>query len=211
MIKTSNFSGATTVWLFKMAWRDGKASLKKLVLFMASIVLGIAAVVCIQSFSTNLKSNIAEQSKALMGSDFKIDSNKAPNEVVMAIMDSLGGFDAREINFPSMAAFPSKEGSKFVQVRGIEGGFPFYGALETEPVSAAQTYQTQRSALVDATVMLQLGLKVGDSIKIGAVTLPIAGALKSAPGTNSLFSNVAPPVIMPFEFIESSGLVQTGS
>ena len=211
MIKTSNFSGATTVWLFKMAWRDGKASLKKLVLFMASIVLGIAAVVCIQSFSTNLKSNIAEQSKALMGSDFKIDSNKAPNEVVMAIMDSLGGFDAREINFPSMAAFPSKEGSKFVQVRGIEGGFPFYGALETEPVSAAQTYQTQRSALVDATVMLQLGLKVGDSIKIGAVTLPIAGALKSAPGTNSLFSSVAPPVIMPFEFIETSGLVQTGS
>lgn len=211
MNQPKKFSGAAAVWLLKMAWRDGKASLKKLGLFMASIVLGIAAVVSIQSFSDNLKSNIALQSKALMGSDFKIDSNKAPNEVVVSIMDSLGGYNAREINFPSMAAFPNKEGSKLVQVRGIEGGFPFYGELETEPAIAAQNYQSTQSALVDATVMLQLNLKVGDSIKIGAVTLPIAGALKSAPGTNSLFSTVAPPVVIPFQFIEASGLVQTGS
>jgi putative ABC transport system permease protein len=64
---------------------------------------------------------------------------------------------------------------------------------------------------VDATVMLQLNLKVGDSIKIGAVTLPISGALKSVPGSNAVFSTVAPPVVIPFEFIEASGLVQTGS
>lgn len=211
MRSQTKLSTVTTFWLFKMAWRDGKASFNKLGLFMASIVLGIAAVVSIQSFSENLKSNIAVQSKSLMGSDFKIDSNKAPNEVVMAIIDSLGGFDAREINFPSMAAFPNKEGTKFVQVRGIDGGFPFYGELETEPKSAAYSYQLNKSALVDATVMLQLNLKVGDSIKIGAVTLPISGALKSAPGSNSLFSTVAPPVIIPFEFIEASGLVQTGS
>ena len=36
-------------WLLKMAWRDSKASGKRLMLFMASIVLGIAAVVSIQS------------------------------------------------------------------------------------------------------------------------------------------------------------------
>ncbi|MFT6935188.1 MAG: putative ABC transport system permease protein, partial [Maribacter sp.] len=29
-------------WLLKMAWRDGKASGKRLLLFMASIILGIA-------------------------------------------------------------------------------------------------------------------------------------------------------------------------
>lgn len=211
MRSQTKLSTATTFWLFKMAWRDGKASFNKLGLFMASIVLGIAAVVSIQSFSENLKSNIAVQSKSLMGSDFKIDSNKAPNEVVMTIMDSLGGYDAREINFPSMAAFPNKEGTKLVQVRGIEGGFPFYGELETEPVNAAKTYQSNQSALVDATVMLQLNLKVGDSIKIGAISLPIAGALKSVPGSNAVFSTVAPPVVIPFEFIEASGLVQTGS
>ncbi|WP_282018486.1 ABC transporter permease [Salegentibacter mishustinae] len=198
-------------WLFKMAWRDGKASGKKLTLFMASIVLGIAAVVSIQSFGENLKDNISLQSKALMGADYKIDSDKLPNERVMQIMDSLGGAEAQEIKFASMAAFPQSEATKLMQVRGIEGGFPFYGELETQPKNAAKKYQKDGAALVDATVMLQLGIKPGDSIKIGKVTLPIAGALNKVPGSTAIFSSVAPPVLIPYKFIEESGLVQTGS
>ena len=82
---------------------------------MASIVLGIAAVVSIQSFGETLKDNIALQSKSLMGADFKIDSNNPPNEEVLRIMDSLGGYDGREINFPSMVAFPKNEMPSLVQ------------------------------------------------------------------------------------------------
>lgn len=198
-------------WLFKMAWRDGKSSGKKLTLFMASIVLGIAAVVSIQSFGETLKDNISSESKALMGADFKIDSDDPPNERVMQIMDSLGGAEAREIKFASMAAFPENQATKLMQVRGIEGGFPFYGELETEPAAAAKSYQNEGGALVDATVMLQLGIQPGDSIKIGKVTLPISGKLKSVPGSTAIFSSVAPPVLIPYRFIEASGLVQTGS
>lgn len=198
-------------WLFKMAWRDGKASARKLTLFMASIVLGIAAVVSIQSFGENLKDNIALQSKALMGADFKIDSDKEPNERVLEIIDSLGGADAREIAFPSMAAFPRTGATKFVQIRGIEGGFPFYGELETDPAEAATQYQTRGAALVDATVMLQLNLKPGDSIKIGDITLPVAGSLIAVPGSTAIFSSVAPPVLIPYRLIEETNLVQTGS
>ncbi|WP_232731971.1 ABC transporter permease [Confluentibacter lentus] len=211
MVEKTNVSKAGLVWLLKMAWRDGKSSWKKLMLFMASIVLGIAALVSIQSFSDNLKRNIASQSKSLMGSDFKIDSDKAPSDSLLVIMDSLGGFDSREISFASMVAFPNQEGSKLAQVRGIEGDFPFYGAMETEPVLAATTYQEQRTALVDATLMLQFGLKPGDTIKIGNATLPIGGALKSVAGSNSLSSSIAPPVVIPYSYIEASGLVQTGS
>lgn len=198
-------------WLFKMAWRDGKASGRKLTLFMASIVLGIAAVVSIQSFGDNLKDNIAQESKALMGADFKIDSDNSPNERVEQIMDSLGGYQAREISFASMAAFPQSESSKLMQVRGIEGDFPFYGEIETEPLEASKAYQKKAGALVDVTAMLQLNIKIGDSIKIGKVTLPIIGKLKSLPGSTAVFSSVAPPVVIPYAFIKESGLVQTGS
>ena len=206
-----NIQKAGFGWLLKMAWRDGKTSWKKLTLFMASIVLGIAALVSIQSFSVNLKHNIALQSKSLMGSDFKIDSDKPPKENVITIMDSLGGYDAREISFASMVSFPEKEGSKLAQVRGIEGGFPFYGAMETAPEQATTTYQEQGTALVDATLMLQFGLNVGDTIKIGNASLPIGGALKSIPGSNSFSMSIAPPVVIPYSYIETSGLVQTGS
>ncbi len=212
MKKIGDNSGKTNInWLLKMAWRDGKASGKRLVLFMASIVLGIAAVVSIQSFSENLKENIGLQSKALMGADFIIDSNQPPNEKVMQIIDSLGGADAKSVGFPSMAVFPKQGNTKLVNVKGMEGNYPFYGELETDPVSAASEYQKAGGALVDATLMLQFGLRPGDSISIGKVSLPIAGTLISAPGSTGVSASVAPPVLIPYRFIEDTGLVQTGS
>jgi len=207
----SNFSKAGFGWLLKMAWRDGKASGRKLALFMASIVLGIAAVVSIQSFGENLKNNISLQSKSLMGADYRIDTNKPPNEKILGIIDSLGGANSQEISFASMAAFPKTGAAKLVQVRGIEGGFPFYGDLVTEPAKAAGKYQEEGAALVDATLMLQLGIQPGDSIKVGTSTLPISGALNSIPGSAAIFSSIAPTVIIPYRFITETGLVQQGS
>ncbi|WP_295181276.1 ABC transporter permease, partial [uncultured Christiangramia sp.] len=208
---SSKRSSAGFPWLMKMALRDGKASSRKLFLFIASIVLGIAAVVSIQSFSANLKCNISLQSKSLMGADYIIDSDKLPTEKVYGIIDSLGGAEAREISFASMASFPEKNGTKLMQVRGIEGGFPFYGEIETTPAHAAKNFKEFDVALVDATVMLQLGLKVGDVVKIGNTSLEIGGALNNVPGSSSVFSSIAPPLLVPFSAIEKSGLVQTGS
>ena len=198
-------------WLLKMAWRDGKASGKRLLLFMASIILGIAAVVSIQSFSENLQDNIALQSKSLMGADFIIDSSQLPNERVQSIIDSLGGSDAKEVSFASMAAFPKVDASKLVSVRGITQKFPFYGDLETEPKSAAENYYANKSALVDGTLMMQYGLYVGDSVKIGESTFAIEGILKSVPGSSAISASVAPTVVLPYEQIDGTGLLQVGS
>ncbi|MGF1638591.1 MAG: ABC transporter permease [Cyclobacteriaceae bacterium] len=207
----SQVQKAGFTWLIKMAWRDAKASKRKLSLFVASIVLGIAAVVSIQSFGDTLKANIAQQSKALMGADFKIKSNKPPNEIILGIIDSIGGAEAQEINFASMVAFPKNESTRLMQVRGLEEAYPIYGQLETEPAAAAADYQTQLAALVDATVMLQFGLEPGDSLKVGNLNLKIAGAIKSIPGSNAIFSSVAPPLILPNALIKETGLIQTGS
>ena len=198
-------------WLCKMAWRDFKASAGKLSLFMLSIVLGIAAIVSIQSFGETLKTNIALQSKSLMGADFKIDSDNELTQDAQQIVDSLGGADAREIAFSSMALFTKNQSTKLMQVRGISNGFPFYGKIETTPAEAATVFNVKKGALVDATVLLQLNITPGDSIKIGAVTLPVLGALNALPGSNAVFSAIAPPVIIPYEVIEETGLVQVGS
>ena len=197
-------------WLLKMAWRDGKASLTRLMLFMASIILGIAAVVSIQLFSDNLKDNIKKQSKSLMGADFIIDSKQKPSEKVQKIIDSLGA-NAFEVNFVSMAAFPKNEGTKLVKVRALEGAFPFYGSLTTVPENAGKSYQELGGALVDATLLLQYDLNPGDSIKLGNVTFPIIGALKSIPGSTAISSSVAPQVLIPFRFLEQTNLLQLGS
>lgn len=197
-------------WLLKMAWRDGKASISRLMLFMASIILGIAAVVSIQLFSANLKDNIKKQSKSLMGADFIIDSRNKPSKKVQAIIDSLQPA-ANEVNFVSMAAFPKNDGTKLVKVRAIKGNFPFYGKLATAPLTAAAQYQEQGGALVDATLLLQYNLKPGDSIKLGKVIFPITGSLKSIPGTTAISSSIAPTVLIPYRFLEQTQLIQLGS
>ena len=197
-------------WLFKMAWRDAKASKVRLLLFMSSIVLGIAAVVSIQLFSANLKDNIQKQSKALMGADYIIDSRGVPTERAQTIIDSLKP-DASEINFVSMIAFPKNGGTKLAEVRGLEGNFPFYGSMDTQPDAAAKSYQEKGGALVDATLMLQFDVKTGDSIKIGELTLPIAGKLNSIPGSTAISTSVAPPVLIPKRFIDETELLKFGS
>lgn len=193
-----------------MAWRDAKASRVRLLLFMASIILGIAAVVSIQLFSENLKDNLQRQSKALMGADFIIDSRQLPSERAQSIIDSLGP-DASEVNFLSMIAFPKNGGTKLVRVRGMEGNFPFYGSIDTQPISAASKYQEAGGALVDVTLMLQLDVKPGDSIKIGEITLPILGALKAIPGSTAISTSLAPTVVIPYRYIDNTELLQFGS
>ncbi|MFB9057796.1 ABC transporter permease [Mariniflexile ostreae] len=193
-----------------MAWRDAKASKGRLLLFMSSIILGIAAVVSIQLFSTNLKENIQRQSKSLMGADFIIDSKQVPTARAQAIIDSLKP-GASEVNFVSMVVFPKQGGTKLVKVRGLEGNFPFYGKIDAVPASAANRYQESGGALVDAALLLQFNAKVGDSIQIGKLTLPIAGALKSIPGSSTFSSSVAPPVVIPYRFVAATALLQFGS
>jgi len=197
-------------WLFNMAWRDAKASSKRLALFMASIILGISAVVSIQLFSESLTQNIQDQSKTMMGADYRIDSRQLPSENVQNYIDSLQPA-AVEINFSSMVAFSKTGDSKLVKVRGIQGDFPLYGSLETEPAAAALSYQTEGGALVDATLMLQYNVQVGDSITLGAVTIPILGILKSMPGASDIATSIAPTILIPYRYIEKTALLQFGS
>ena len=198
-------------WLFRMAWRDGRRSLRRLLLFMSSIVLGIAALVAIQNFGLTLESTLAGQSRELMGADFLVDMETEPDSVLRDSISQIPGVVRREVNFVSMLSFPDRVGSRLVRIRGMQAGYPFYGELETEPVAAAANYHRERAALVDATVMTQYKLKPGDSVNIGSITLPIGGTIVSAPGNTAVTTRVAPAIWIPFDVVPETGLIQTGS
>ncbi|MEO0875693.1 MAG: hypothetical protein AAFY48_13930, partial [Bacteroidota bacterium] len=65
-------------WAFirRLAWRDSRKNRGRLVLFMSSIILGIAALVAINSFNYNLQSDIDEQAASLLGADLVISGNR---------------------------------------------------------------------------------------------------------------------------------------
>jgi len=201
-------------WLWRMALRDSRKSRSRLFLFTSSIVLGIAALVAINSFSENIQKDIDNQAKELLGADLVIRSNQAIADSAKLLIDSIGKIairKARESNFASMVFFPKSSGTRLVQVRALEGDFPFYGEIVTLPSQAGRTFKNAQKALVDHTLLLQFDAKIGDSIKIGKVTFSIEGDLQRVPGQSGIVATVAPPVYIPFQFLEQTGLIQKGS
>jgi putative ABC transport system permease protein len=199
-------------WLFKMAWRDSRHNKSRLFLFISSIVLGIAALVAVYSFKDNLQHDIDEQAKTLTGADLIIEGRKAPDKKTAAMLQKLGDEQAAERSFPSMIYFLKNQGSRLVQIRALEGNYPFYGEIETSPAAAAKTFrQGGRKALVDKTLLLQFNARTGDSIKVGELHFVIAGVLNKAPGQTGISSSVAPVVYIPLTYLQQTGLTEIGS
>lgn len=207
-IEGSNYSKG---WLWKMAWRDSRRSRTRLVLFTSSIVLGIAALVSINSFRDNLLNDINDQAKELLGADLRISSTIEVRQDILSPFDSLFTEGSRETYFASMIYFPRTDGTRLVQVRALEGNYPFYGTIETDPIEAADEFRDDRFALVDATLMLQYEVEVGDSVKVGNLSFKIAGKLRKVPGQSGLSATVAPVVYIPHQYLEETGLIQKGS
>ncbi|MBE7178337.1 MAG: ABC transporter permease, partial [Mucilaginibacter polytrichastri] len=182
--------------------------------FIASIVSGIAALVAIYSFGNNLNTDIDKQAATLIGADMAVFSNKPASDGGQKLFDNLKKKSvsvSEERSFASMIYFPKSQGTRLVQVRALGGSFPWYGELETQPVSAAKIFRRGREALVDKTLMLQYKAKVGDSVSIGKVNFRIAGILNKAPGQTGFASTIAPAVFIPIQYLEQTGLMQKGS
>jgi putative ABC transport system permease protein len=198
-------------WVLLMALRDSRRNLSRLFLFVSSIILGIAVLVSVFSLSENAMKDIDEQAKTLLGADLAVETGSLPDAATQSFLDSLGNDRASERNFTSMVYFMKAEGSRLVQVRAVNGNFPFYGVLETKPEFAAKTFSIGQNALVDQTLMLQYNAKVGDSIQVGLLHFQIAGMLKKAPGSTGISATVAPPVYIPLRYLKQAGLERRGS
>lgn len=197
--------------LLKIAIRDSRKDRSKLFLFMSSIILGVAALVAINSFNYNLVSDIDNQAKTLLGADLVINGNKPVSAEFQIILDSIQGETASEIELLSMSYLPEINQSQFVRIKALEGPFPFYGSLLTEPVSAKEEFRNERTALLDESMMLQYNLNRGDSIRIGKQYFMIGGALKNAFGGGDIGSGFAPNVYIGKKFLEETELIQPGS
>ena len=74
-----------------MAWRDGRSSRRHLFLFLASMIVGIAAMVAIESFRSSLRGAVDQQALTLLGADLQVSGNEAFGDSLEAVIDSVGG------------------------------------------------------------------------------------------------------------------------
>src|SRR5437868_15290848 len=92
--------------LLGIAWRESRTARRRLLLYMSSISLGVAALVAIDSFSANVIRSVHEQSRALMGGDVSAERSAPPTKTIDSLLDSLsrnGIAHTTATNFSSMA------------------------------------------------------------------------------------------------------------
>ncbi|MEO0794346.1 MAG: FtsX-like permease family protein [Verrucomicrobiota bacterium] len=193
------------------AWRDARSQRKRLLLCAISIVFGVAALVAINSFGDNLRVAIDKKTLTLLGSDLQLTSRTEFSDRAERWFFNLGGEQSRETRFSSMAYFPETDDTRLVQVRAVEGGFPYYGEFETLPSGIDVAGAGEPIAVVDPLLMSLFELEPGDPIKLGQVTFTIAGRILELPGESAFAGIFAPRVFIPMEYLEATGLVGYGT
>jgi putative ABC transport system permease protein len=200
--------------LLALSWRESRFARRRLLLFLSSITLGVAALVATQSFAANLAAGVRDQARDLMGADVGLSSNRAFGPRTEQVLDSLRRARipvARVTSFASMALAERTGGARLAQVRAVEPGYPYYGEIVTAPAGRWAQLQGGRNALVDPALLVALDARVGDVIQLGETRFTILGTLEKVPGAVGVGSLFAPRIYVPARFVGETQLVRQGS
>ena len=200
--------------LAALAWRESRTARRRLLLYMSSISLGVAALVAIDSFAANITESIQQQSRALVGGDVALSSRQTFTPRIERLLDSLrstGSGVARMAEFTSMGFIPRTGATRLVQVRAVSKEYPFYGEIETLPVGRWKDLHTGANALVDRGLLIALNARIGDTLALGYARFRIIGELTVVPGDPGISAAIGPRVYIPSEFLAETQLVGFGS
>ncbi|MEO6874473.1 MAG: FtsX-like permease family protein [Opitutaceae bacterium] len=195
-------------FILKMAWRDSRASRRRLALYSLSIVLGIAALTGIGSLGENLRRTVELQTKSLLGSDLAVTSRKPFDEATMTYFRSVGGEIATEVAFATQLNFVRTGERRLVQVVAMDGRFPFYGEAVTTPSDAMARLADNHSVVLEETLLVQFGVHLGDEVRLGTGTFQVVGALQKIPGDAAIVALFSPRVYLSSTALQSTGLLK---
>ncbi|PYQ15941.1 MAG: permease [Acidobacteria bacterium] len=203
-------------FVLAMAWRESRASLRRMALLLASIGVGVAALVAISSFTDSLQESVREQARALLGADLVLGSANrfsppAERELQKIVGEAPRAEVSRLVRFAAMAYVPRTAGTRLVQVTAAEGGYPFYGHIETSPPGLWERLPEPGGVLVDPGLLSALDAKVGDTLALGDARLVIRGVVTSMPGDVAVRSALGPRVFMSARDLDATSLLGFGA
>jgi putative ABC transport system permease protein len=200
--------------LLALAWRESRTTRRRLLLSMSSIVLGVAALVAIDSFSANVTESVRDQSRSILGGDLAVTSRGPLPPAVTAILDSLhqgGAREARVTSFASMAVAPRPNTTRLVQVRAVGDRYPLVGHVRVDPADAWERLGGGAHAVVDPALLVALDASVGDTITLGYARFDIIGTVGAMPGDAGIAVAIGPRVFIPERYLNATQLLTFGS
>jgi putative ABC transport system permease protein len=118
--------------------RETRGARGRLAFFAACLSVGVAAVVAVAGLGDGLDGGIRSEARKLLAADLVIRGRRPLPEEVDSMLAARRGLDvARTKQMATLVATPASDdqpgASLLVQLKAVEGGYPFYGELRLEP------------------------------------------------------------------------------
>jgi putative ABC transport system permease protein len=198
------------VKIFRMALREMRRGQSKFIFFLLCIAIGVAALVGVKGFNANIQTALLREARTLMAADMQLSLNQPPSAEQLALINGLrtqGIQVVHNTETVSMAVNPANSETTLVEVKAVEPGYPFYGVLELNPSGKL----TDESALVGPELLDKLGIKAGDSVKLGSATFTVAGVITKEPDRISAGFGAGPRFMITQGGLDRAKLIQLGS
>ncbi|MDP2330584.1 MAG: FtsX-like permease family protein [Reyranella sp.] len=201
----------------RLARREMRSGLGGFRLFIACLALGVTAIAAILSFSRAIEEGLRADAREILGGDVAVSllyREATPEQ--MAFLRERGQF-VRWIDSRAMARPLKTDGRPtLVQLKAVESAYPLYGVLELKGGGSLGDALARRDgvwgAVVEEAALRRMNLALGDRLRVGEATVEVRDVIAREPdrGLNA-FASLGPRLMIPFEAVIDSGLVQPGS
>src|SRR5262245_1117318 len=173
----------------RLAWSEIRGAPGFALFFALGMALGLLGFVALDAFRSSLDATLELRSRALLGADLQLVARRPIAESERALADAAlgpGSEALREAELPPMVA--SGQRSRLAQVRAVETAFPLRGTLELRGAGrlasgAGAALERERIAWLAPELLAQLGVGVGDEVRVGRTAFRVADVLERDNGS----------------------------
>ncbi|HEX8249103.1 MAG TPA: FtsX-like permease family protein [Pyrinomonadaceae bacterium] len=199
-------------FIFNLTFREIRSSWRRLLFFFLCIAIGVGSVVVLRSLIQNLGRAVAGDARGLLTADFEISSTNpfTPSELsaIESVIAKSNIVQARNETVTTAAMTRTAENFQFVELKGIEPPFPLVGDFVlTDDKTFDFSLLENKGAVVQATLLDRLNLKIGDKIRLGESVFEIRAAFDEEPGGTGGF-RLGPRVFIEKKLFDEAGLTQ---
>lgn len=196
----------------RLAFRELRSGLRGFHVFVACVALGVMAITAVGAFSDALRSGFERQGEAILGGDATLARMHARAEPRERTWLEQQGRLSESATLRTMARLPDGSDQALAELKAVDGVYPLVGGVR---LSGDQTLDRAVRAGAGATVepilLERLGLKVGDTLRIGHADVDIRATIVSEPDQLLDRLTYGPRVLVSLETLEKTGLIQPGT
>jgi putative ABC transport system permease protein len=202
--------------LFRLIGREARGARARVVFFILCLAVGVGAVVAVAGFSASLRATLAREARQLLAADLRIRGQKPVPpaiEELLAAEPDLGSTRLTEL--VTVVAAPATSAgvgrSQLVELKAVEGEFPFYGRLTLSPERPLAELLADGGAVAAPELLARLELGLGDRITVGGKLFTLRGTVLAEPDRLGNAFALGPRLFLSGESLRSTGLVALGS